>query len=158
VGNVTGTASFSSSGQYHGPLNFQNKSGNYMQVRRPSSTSSSGAYAYVNPGPTYGTNQVFCFVYKQLTDGSAKYWMRNRNKSTGTLTQTYSGSTFSYNSSSPSFGMKTSADVARPAFNDSIYWGDMTNLNLVGAGFGNRAYTDAECNDLVEWLDTNYAV
>ena len=54
------------------------------------------------------------------------------------------------------WGVKNSTNVARPTFNDYIYWANITNLNLIGAGWANRPYTDTECNDLVEYLDENY--
>ena len=102
---------------------------------------------------SYGS-YVTCLVFRQ-TGTAAHYWARNRLISNQSLAQSFSGTAMSFSGNS-TWGVKNSTNVARPAFNDVIYWANITNLNLIGAGWANRPYTDTECNDLVEYLDENY--
>ena len=165
VSTSTGVPAWSSTGQFSSALTFFNSSGS-LQLRRSAPTTSSANYAYVGGSTSaltgYGTssNQIISFVFRQLesstTTTSAYYWVRNRNNSTGVLTQSWNGNAFVFNSTSPGYGVKNTVDTARPSLGDDIYFSTGSGHRWHCLGFANRPYTTTECLDLVNYLDNRY--
>tara|TARA_R100001510_G_scaffold40570_1_gene36938 strand:- start:354 stop:1391 length:1038 start_codon:yes stop_codon:yes gene_type:complete len=165
VNSAAGVPAWNSSRQFSNALIFFG-SGGAIQLRRPSPSTANGNFAYVGGSSTalsgYGTssNQIISFVFRQLesatTTTSAYYWVRNRNNSTGVLTQTYNGTAFSFNGTTPGYGVKNSVDTARPSLGDDIYFQSGSGHRWHCLGFANRPYTTQECLDLVDYLDDRY--
>lgn len=165
VTTSTGVPSWSSTSQFSNPLIFFNSSGS-IQLRRSSPTTANGNYAYVGGGTSqvtgFGTssNQIISFVFRQLesaaTSTSAYYWVRNRNNSTGALTQSWDATAFTFNSTSPGYGVKNNENTARPSLGDDIYFQTGSGHRWHCLGFANRPYTTSECIDLVNYLDDRY--
>jgi hypothetical protein len=138
----------SASQQYHGPLIFYNRNSSYMQVRRPSPSSSSGDYAYTAQFSS-GTTSTVTLVVSQNNTGVAKYWMKRDG------TTIAAGTTFSF-SGSAGYGIRTTENSATPAFADSSYWSQVAFNGIMESGFANRPYTDAECLTLATALDDDF--
>jgi len=149
-----GVFALSSTSQYSNTIVFQNSNGTIEQ-RRPSATTSNGAYAqFTISGAGSGSVQSMSFVFRMEDTGVSNYWYRNRNRSTGVLTNTANKGTFNFQSS-PLYGVKTSTNTARPVIADDIYSSN-TGLAVMAMAFANRPYTDQECQDVVDYLDNRF--
>ena len=149
-----GLISLSSTRQYSNSIIFQNSSGTVEQ-RRPSSNTSNGAYSqFTISGAGSGSVQSMSFVFRMRDTGVSHRWYRNRNRSTGVLTNSQNNTAFSFQST-PSYGVKTTSYTARPVIADNIYTA-RTGLAIMAMGFANRPYTDQECLDLVGYLDNRF--
>lgn len=141
--------------EYDGPLFFMNRGRTDLQYRRPPNNNSNGDYAYTASGSVaYGTDRTFSIVIQQSTNGNAKYWLRGKAWS-GTVYDTIDATSFSF-AGAGGYGIRSGTNTAVPVFADAYY--NFANHNgIMESGFGNKAYTDSECEDLVDYLNNKYA-
>lgn len=158
LANGSVTTSEGNSDEFDGPLIFTNRGTNRIEYRRPTSTTgSSGDHS--NPGGTsltFSTSNAFSLVLQQNSNGTARFWLRNKNRSTSSSNNTADNQSVSFNASSGGYGIRSGTNTGIPVFGDAYY----TSTNFSGimeSGFANRPYTSTECYDLVEYLNTKYA-
>tara|TARA_A100000172_G_scaffold20805_2_gene11863 strand:- start:25707 stop:26843 length:1137 start_codon:yes stop_codon:yes gene_type:complete len=142
--------------QYTAPLVFSWKNGLRLQIRRPSNTTGSGRYHYIN-NMNYGSTISFNLVHSlNLSDGSGNYSFYSKDYSSGTVHDNLSVSSMNW-IGSVGYAIKNSTNTGRPFFADSAYWSDWNPyLKLCSAGWINRQLTSAERTDLLDELKTRY--
>lgn len=156
LANGSTTTSAGSTDQYDGPLLFMNRSNTTLEYRRPSNNSNNGDPAgTVSGSVAYGTSRTFSLVIQQSTNGAAKYWIRGKSWS-GTVYDTLNAQTFSF-SGSGGYGIRSGTNTAVPVFADAYYFNSANHDGIMESGFANKAYTDSECEDLVDYLNNRYA-
>ena len=155
VANGSTTTSIGDTDEFDGPLIFTNPSRSDVQYRRPSNNTSNGDYAYTASGSiSYGTSRTLSIVVAQYTNGSAKYWIRNSGWN-GSTYSTYNASTFSF-AGSAGYGIRSGTNTGIPVFADQYYHVTQNYAGFMEAGWANKTYTDTECYDLIQHLDTKY--
>ena len=151
------TTSMGNTDEYKGPSLFLNEGTTRLEYRRPSDDSISNGSSS-NPGGTsltYSSNNVFNLVIQQNSDGTGYCWIRNQNRTTGSVSNSFDNSSITF-SGSVGYGIRSGTNTGIPVFADNFY---ITNTfsGIMESGFANRPYTSTECYDLVEHLSTKYA-
>ena len=143
--------------EFDGPLIFVHQSNSRFEYRRPTNFSNADG-DYSNPTGnvlTMNTTNALSMVIQQNSNGSANFWLRNKNWSTGSTNNTFNNSSITFLASSGSYGIRTTANTGLPVFADAFYTSVSFN-GIMESGFANRPYTSTECYDLVEHLNTKY--
>jgi len=150
------TTSVGNTDEYKGPLLFVNEGTNRFEYRKPSSGSSNGDTS--NPGGTsltYSSNNVFNLVIQQNSDETGYCWIRNQNRTTGSVSNSFNNSSITF-SGTAGYGIRSGTNTGIPVFADN-YYSTNTFTGIMESGFANRPYTSTECYNLVEHLSTKYA-
>ena len=127
-----------------------------FEYRRPTNVSWDDG-DHTNPGGNaiiFNTTNALSFVIQQNSNGSANFWMRNKNWSSGLTSNTFDNTSLTF-SSGGGYGIRSGTNTGIPVFGDAFY--TTTSFNgIMESGFANRPYTSTECYNLVEHLDTKY--
>jgi|DEB0MinimDraft_10_1074344.scaffolds.fasta_scaffold00475_16 hypothetical protein len=143
--------------EFDGPLIFANQGSQRFEYRRPTNvTTANGDHS--NPTGnvlTYNTTNALSMVIQQNSNGTANFWLRNKNWSTGSTNNTFDNSSITFLASAGGYGIRSGTNTGLPVFADA-YYSAVTFDGIMESGFANRPYTSTECYDLVEHLNTKY--
>ena len=142
--------------EFDGPLIFAEQTTGRFEYRRPTNNTNSGDPS--NPTGnvlTYNTTNALSFVLQQNSNGTANFWLRNKNWSTGSTNNTFNNTSITFNQSSGGYGIRSGTNTGLPVFADA-YYSAVTFNGIMEAGFANRPYSSTEAYDLVEHLNTKY--
>lgn len=156
LANGSTTTSEGNTDEFDGPLIFTNRGNSRFEYRRPTNNSNNGDHS--NPTGnvlTYSTSNALSMVIQQNSNGTAKFWLRNKNWSTGSIDNTFDNSSISFSGSSGGYGIRSGTNTGLPVFADGYYTVNTFN-GIMESGFANRPYTSTECYNLVEHLNTKY--
>jgi len=156
LANGSTTTGEGNTDEFDGPLIFFNLGDNRFEYRRPSNNTSNGDHS--NPTGnvlTISTVSALSMVLQQNSNGTANFWLRNKNWSTGSTNNTFNNTSISFTSSNGSYGIRSGTNTGLPVFADAFY-STVTFNGIMESGFANRPYTSAECYDLVEHLNDKY--
>lgn len=142
--------------EFDGPVLFTNRTSSRFEYRRPTNVSNDDG-DHTNPGGNtivYDTTNALSMVIQQNSNGSANFWMRNKNWITGSTNNTFNNSGLIF-SSGGGYGIRSGTNTGIPVFGDAYY--TVTSFSgIMESGFANRPYTSTECYNLVEYLNTKY--
>lgn len=156
LANGSTTTTEGNTDEFDGPLIFANQGSSRFEYRRPTNNTNHGDPS--NPTGnvlTYNTTNALSMVLKQNSNGTANFWLRNKNWSTGSTNNTFNNTSISFTSSSGSYGIRSGTNTGLPVFADAYYSAVSFN-GIMEAGFANRPYSSTEAYDLVEHLNTKY--
>ena len=157
LANGSTTTTEGNTDEFDGPLIFVHRTDTRFEYRRPTNTISYNG-DHSNPTGnvlTMNTTNALSMVLQQNSNGSANFWLRNKNWSTGSTNNTFNNSSITFNSSTGGYGIRSGTNTGLPVFADA-YYNVVTFNGIMEAGFANRPYTSTECYDLVEHLNTKY--
>ena len=157
LANGASTTTEGNTDEFDGPLIFVHQTNNRFEYRRPTNVSNYDGDPSNPTGNvlTMNTTNALSMVIQQNSNGSANFWLRNKNWSTGSTNNTFNNSSITFLASSGSYGIRTTANTGLPVFADAFYTSVSFN-GIMESGFANRPYTSTECYDLVEHLNTKY--
>ena len=156
LANGSSTTTYGNADEYDGPLFFMNRGRTDLQYRRPTNNAQNGDYAYTASGSVaYGTDRTFSIVIRQSTNGVARYWLRGKAWD-GTVYDTIDNSAFSSFTGTGGYGIRSGTNTGIPVFADA-YYNFANHTGIMESGFGNKAYTDTECKNLIDYLNNKYA-
>ena len=157
LANGSSTTTEGNTDEFDGPLIFVNQTSTRFEYRRPTNVSNADG-DYSNPTGnvlTMNTTNALSMVIQQNSNGSANFWLRNKNWSTGSTNNTFNNTSITFLSSTGGYGIRAASNTGLPVFADT-YYSSVVFDGIMESGFANRPYTSTECYDLVEHLNTKY--